>query len=209
MRPTQESLEITPYTCDGLVLALTGDEGDKNNGSDTALCSKHPGYYKEGAGVWALSGINYVGTGGGALLNYEGHLGVDYRAAKGALVYSAAAGTAKYSKKIVGAQGAYSKFHTLAIIPDIDPTMQDAIEHIANTVKRVLAKKFSSRQARMRELHGLDTSVIERPFTRRHPTCRADARHPPRFAAEGERQRNLAFPSAPNSGSTSFSSNGP
>jgi hypothetical protein len=135
--PSGNEVEIVPFKCDGLIQAFSGDRGLKKNGADTAICSEHPGYYKDLAHtqVWSVNGINYVGTEGGKVLNYEGHPGIDYRAPliPPTPVYSAAAGTIKYPMNTVGAKDlkAYNLFHVLALIPNVDTSYRIYYLHLS------------------------------------------------------------------------------
>lgn len=123
--------QIRPNTCDGRLLAANGANGLIKNGTSAPIC-QDKGYYQNRIDPqpWKLGWMNYVGTGDGNVLNYDGHTGIDYKAACGTPVYAAAAGIIGYPKSIVGAVNA-SKFHTLSLMPLADRSYRIYYQHLA------------------------------------------------------------------------------
>ncbi|MGD0142093.1 MAG: hypothetical protein ABSC92_02940 [Rhizomicrobium sp.] len=118
-------------SCDGAVLAFSGQLGLEQYGQDTATCDE-AGYEQDDNGdKFVINGINYVGDSADKkegytptqYLNYEGHPGIDY-GAKYMPVYAAVSGVLFYPYQVIGTgQGktkydTYCRFHTLSEIPD-------------------------------------------------------------------------------------------
>ena len=98
------------YTIDNVVVAFDGERGERGFGWDG---SSSPGY-KNSAGTNFWINGQYTGAGELNYLNYDGHPGIDYRAARGTAVYAAADGFAHYPASFPGVNNG-ATFHALAI----------------------------------------------------------------------------------------------
>jgi hypothetical protein len=99
-----------PYSQDKVVVAYDGERGELQFGSDD---SPHPGYRNSAQTLFVVNG-NYKGAGYPIYLNYDGHPGIDYKAASGTPVYATADGVVHYPSNIPGLSDAL-RYHTMAI----------------------------------------------------------------------------------------------
>jgi len=111
------------YQCDEVVEAYTGEIG--NLDPDVKGCPNYPGYTQAGNIPFQVNG-HYVGASGHPeYLNYDGHPGIDFRAADETEVYAVANGTIWYPKNIVGIRTppneASKTYHVLELAPDDAP----------------------------------------------------------------------------------------
>lgn len=102
----------SPYTRDGLIIAYTGEEGNKNFGVSPDV-NGHG--YKDSLGTPFTINGHYSGGGLNNFLYYDGHPGYDYRAYYNTPVLADADGIIHYPISFPGINNDTS-YHTLAII---------------------------------------------------------------------------------------------
>ena len=105
---------------DNVVVAYTSEIGAKIKGSDDY---KNSGCYKQANNQSFIVNGHYTAARFPTnYLCYDGHPGIDFRAAKGTEVYASVSGTINYPQNIIGLRApkgkAYKKHHVLEIIPD-------------------------------------------------------------------------------------------
>jgi uncharacterized repeat protein (TIGR03803 family) len=111
---------MSSYDCDRQVQDYTGELGDRDRSAFHIECRR--GYGQDLAQRFYING-HYAGGGDVFHLYYDGHPGIDYRAARNTEVYGAISGRVYYPKEVAGLQKntAYDKFHVLELIPDSFP----------------------------------------------------------------------------------------
>jgi len=128
-----------PYGCDFIVQTYTGELGNKHGSGlhpkDSPEYFKlgcEQGYAQDDAHTPFLINGHYEGGGDPTHLYYDGHPGIDYRAAERTQVYAAASGIVRYPRNIVGVGGgAYNKYHVLELIPDGFPDYRIYYLHLS------------------------------------------------------------------------------
>jgi hypothetical protein len=137
MANEEGSLQL--YKCDSVVVTYSGELGNKDGSG--SLPKSDPNYFqiqcRQGYAQDTLH-TPFVVNGhysGGGYLYYDGHPGIDYRAAKGTKVYAAASGTIHYPANIVGIRNppedAFKTFHVLELVPDGFPDYKIYYLHLS------------------------------------------------------------------------------
>ncbi len=124
------------YGCDDAVQAYTAELGNMHPSG------LHPRGFRSGCREGYAQGEthspfyvngNYKVGGDTGHLSYDGHPGIDYRAADGTELYAVASGTIRYPQNIVGlaSNTAYGTYHALELVPDAFPDYKIYYLHLS------------------------------------------------------------------------------
>jgi hypothetical protein len=115
------------YGCDKTVVAFTGTIGQYGPGIRILGVGCNAGYkvldVQYPPPISLAPDMNYWGWGGPNYLYYDGHPGIDFKAAMDTQVYAVNNGTVHYPIRIVGLGYPAAAYHVLEIVPDHAPSV--------------------------------------------------------------------------------------
>ncbi len=118
------------YGCDKKVVAFTGTLGQYGPGIPILGVGCNAGYkvldVQTPPPISLAPDMDYWGWGGPNYLYYDGHPGIDFKAAMDTQVYAVADGTVHYPIRIVGLGYPAPAYHVLEIVPDHPPIIPPA-----------------------------------------------------------------------------------
>ncbi len=115
------------YGCDKTVVAFTGTIAPYGPGIPILGIGCNAGYkvldVQTPPPISLAPDMNYWGWGGPNYLYYDGHPGIDFKAAMDTQVYAVTNGTIHYPTRIVGLGYPAPAYHVLEIVPDHAPSL--------------------------------------------------------------------------------------